>query len=61
LTNPPHERTELEALVWPDWDRPLATGADTPPGVPEKLAEAMAGRFVPGNPANIDRILANLG
>ena len=47
-----HERDELEALLWQD--------EETPPGGREKLAEALAGKFVPGDRANIDRILASL-
>lgn len=53
----PGQRAELEALVWPDWDR--AEG-DNPPGVREKLAEAAKGRFHPGDRANIKRILSGL-
>jgi hypothetical protein len=53
----PGERAELEALVWPDWDR--AKG-DDPPGAREKLAEAAKGRFHPGDRANINRILSSL-
>jgi hypothetical protein len=51
------ERAELEALVWPDWDR--AEG-DKPPGVREKLAEAAKGRFQPGDRSNIKKILSSL-
>ena len=40
------ERDELEALLWQD--------EETPPGVREKLAEALAGRFVLGVRANND-------
>jgi len=46
------DRAELEAMVWPD--------EETPPRVREKLAEAAQGRFVPGDRANIDRILGSL-
>jgi len=53
----PDERAELEALIWPDWDR--AEG-DTPPGVREKLAEAARGRFQPGHRPNIKKILSTL-
>jgi len=53
----PRERAELEALLWPDWDR--AEG-DNPPGVREKLAEAAKGRFLPGDPSNLKRILSSL-
>jgi hypothetical protein len=53
----PRERQELEALVWPDWER--AEG-DNPPGVCEKLAEAAKGRFLPGDPSNVSRILSRL-
>jgi hypothetical protein len=51
----PSERAELEALVWPDWDR--AEG-DAPPGVREKLAEAAKGRFQPGSRSTIKKILS---
>ena len=44
------ERDELEVLLWLD--------GETPPGVREKLAEALAGGFVPGVRANIDWMLA---
>jgi hypothetical protein len=54
---PPHERAELEALLWPDWDR--AEG-DTPPGVRKKLAEAANGRFLPGDRGRINKILSSL-
>jgi len=53
----PGERTELESLIWPDWDRPEG---DTPPGVREKLGEAAKGRFQPGDRSNIKRILSSL-
>jgi len=53
----PRERAELEALLWPDWDR--AEG-DSPPGVREKLAEAAKGRFLPGDRSNIKKILSSL-
>ena len=53
----PSERAELEALIWPDWER--AEG-DTPPGVREKLTEAAKGRFQPGDRSNLKRILASL-
>ncbi len=46
------ERAELESLLWPD--------EETPPGVHEKLAEALAGNFVPGDRANIDKVLSSL-
>jgi hypothetical protein len=49
---PSRERDELEALLWQD--------EETPPGVREKLAEALAGKFIPGDRANVDRILASL-
>ena len=51
------ERAELDALVWPDWDR--AEG-DDPPGVREKLGEAAKGRFHPGDRSNIEKILSSL-
>jgi len=53
----PPERAELEALVWPDWDR--AEG-DNPPRVREKLGEAAKGRFRPGDRSSIKRILSSL-
>jgi hypothetical protein len=53
----PSERVELEALVWPDWDR--AEG-ENPPGVREKLAEAAEGCFQPGDRSNIQKILSSL-
>jgi len=53
----PGERAELEALLWPDWDR--AEG-DTPPNVREKLTQAAKGRFQPGDLTNIQRILSSL-
>ncbi len=53
----PRERAELEALIWPDWDR---SEGETPPGVCEKLAEAARGRFLPGDRSNIHKILPNL-
>jgi hypothetical protein len=53
----PAERSELESLIWPDWDR--AEG-DIPPGVREKLSEAAKGRFEPGDRSNIEKILATL-
>jgi hypothetical protein len=51
------ERAELEALIWPDWER--AEG-DTPPGVCEKLAEAAKGRFQPGDRSNLKKIISSL-
>ena len=51
------ERAELEALIWPDWER--AEG-DTPPGVCEKLAEAAKGRFQPGDRSNLKKISSSL-
>ncbi len=51
------ERAELEALLWPDWDR--AEG-EHPPGVREKLAAAATGRFLPGNRSHIQKILPSL-
>ena len=53
----PSERAELEALIWPDWER--AEG-DTPPGVCEKLAEAAKGRFQPGDRSNLKKIISSL-
>jgi hypothetical protein len=51
------EREELEALIWPDWNRP---DADNPPGVREKLAPAANGRFLPGDRSNINKVLSHL-
>jgi hypothetical protein len=48
----PKERAELEALIWPE--------EETPPGVQEKINQALAGRFGPGDRRNIDRILSSL-
>jgi hypothetical protein len=53
----PGERAELEAMVWPDWDR--AEG-DNPPCVREKLAEAAKGRFHRGDRSNMKKILSSL-
>jgi len=53
----PREREELDASIWPDWDR--AQG-DNPPGVREKLAEAANGRFLPGDRSNIKKVLSSL-
>ncbi len=53
----PEQRAELEALLWPDWDR--AEG-NNPPGVREKLAEAAKGKFHPGDRSNIQKILSSL-
>ncbi|MBC8003028.1 MAG: hypothetical protein H7X97_10620 [Opitutaceae bacterium] len=53
----PSERAELEGLIWPDWDRP---DGDTPPGIHDKLSEAEKGRFLPGDRANIKKILSSL-
>jgi hypothetical protein len=53
----PQERAELEAFIWPDWDR--AEG-DQPPAVREKLAEAAKGRFHPGDRSNIKKILSGM-
>jgi len=46
------EKDELEELLWQN--------EETPPGVREKLAEALAGKFTRGDRANIDRISASL-
>jgi len=51
------EREELEALVWPDWDR---ADGDSPPGVREKLSQAAKGRFLPGDRSNINKVLSHL-
>ncbi len=56
----PAERAELEALVWPELSARQADKADTPPRVQEKLAEAARGRFLPGDRAHIEKILASL-
>lgn len=56
----PMERAELEALVWPKFGASEADEAETPPRIREKLAEAARGRFLPGDRANIERILASL-
>jgi hypothetical protein len=53
----PIERAELDALVWPDWER---AAGESPPNVREKLAEAAKGRFQPGDRANIKKILSSL-
>jgi len=53
----PTERNELEALLWPDWDRPQG---DTPPNVREKLQQAAKGKFSPGTRTNIQKILSSL-
>ena len=53
----PRERAELEALIWPDWDR--AEGK-SPPGVREKLAEAENGSFTQGNRSTIQKVLSSL-
>jgi len=50
----PREREELEAMLWPEWDRP--TG-ENPPGVREILAQAAASRFQAGNRSKIANIL----
>ena len=50
----PRERAELEALLWPDWER--AEG-DSSPGVREKLGEAAKGRFQPGDRSKIKKLL----
>ena len=44
----PHDRSELTALLWPD--------EETPPHLHEKLAQAEAGRFLPGDRADVNRI-----
>jgi len=56
----PAERAELEALVWPEGPGAGTDETDTPPRVREKLAEAAAGRFLPGDRANLEKILASL-
>jgi len=56
----PMERAELEALVWPEWDRPYP-GEAVPSRLKEKLAEAATGSFLPWDRANIEKILASLG
>lgn len=57
---PPNERAELDALIWPQLDANRVEAADTPPHAREKLAMAAAGRFLPGDRANIEKILASL-
>ena len=52
----PGERAELDALVWPDCERPEG---DAPPGVREKLDQAAKGRFHPGDRSNIKKILCS--
>ena len=56
----PAERVKLHALVWPSEDGDPSAESDTPPRVREKLAQVAQGRFVPGDRANIDRILSSL-
>lgn len=56
----PKERAELDALVWPQLEAGQADERDTPPRVREKLEAAATGRFLPGNRANIETILASL-
>ncbi len=46
------ERSELAGMVWPD--------EESPPRIREKLAEAAAGRFIPGDRKSVDQILAGL-
>ncbi len=53
----PREREELEAMLWPEWDRP--TG-EVPPGIREKLAQAATGRFARGSRSNIQKIESSL-
>ena len=53
----PTERNELEALLWPEWNRPEG---DTPPNIREKLQEAAKGKFSAGTRANIQKILSSL-
>ena len=57
----PAERAELNALVWPELSARQAVDADTPPRVREKRADAARGRFVPGDRADIEKVLASLG
>lgn len=56
----PAERAELEALVWPEGPGAATDEGDTPPRVRERLAEAAAGRFLPGDRADLQKILASL-
>jgi hypothetical protein len=56
----PDERVELENMVWPVWDRPLSQDEESPPDVREKLAQAAAGRFIPGDRRNIQKIISSL-
>jgi hypothetical protein len=53
----PDEWEKLEAMIWQPWDSP---SGENPPGIREKLAEAAAGRFVPGNRSNIGKIHSSL-
>jgi hypothetical protein len=56
----PSQRAELEALVWPEWDRPLSELQESPPQVQQKLAQAANGRFFPGSRTTIKKILSSL-
>ena len=54
------QRVELEALLWSEWNWPLADESTDPPQLREKLAAAASGRFQPGDRENIQRILKSL-
>ena len=56
----PKERAELDSLVWPEWDRPLAPEQEAPPVVRQKLEEASGAKFSPGDRKNIEKILSSL-
>ena len=57
---PAAERVELDALVWPRSGASQADEPNTPPRVREKLAAAATGRFLPGERASLEKILASL-
>jgi hypothetical protein len=57
---PPNERAELDALIWPHLEANRVEEAGTPPRVREKLAMAAAGRFLPGDRGNIEKVLAQV-
>ena len=53
----PVERAELEALLWPEWDRSVG---ENPPNIHARLAEAAEGKFSAGDRSNIGKILSSL-
>ena len=53
-------RVELDALLWPEWNWPLADESTEPPQLRETLAAAAKGHFQPGNRENIQRIPKSL-